>query len=62
LQKKIANLKKTAVANEISIREHERELNNLLDLEMRAELENYRHFDIIHNEQISPRFLALAKI
>jgi hypothetical protein len=29
---------------------------------MRKELENYRYFDIINNEKMTPRFLSLAKV
>jgi hypothetical protein len=38
------------------------ELNLLLDLEMRAELEQFRHYDILNNEKITPKFLTLSKI
>jgi hypothetical protein len=40
----------------------EGELNLLLDLEMRAELEQFRHYDILNNEKITPKFLTLSKI
>jgi hypothetical protein len=33
-----------------------------MDAEMRSELENFRHYEILNNEQITPRFLALSKI
>jgi hypothetical protein len=38
----------------------EQNLNSLLDMEMRSELERFRHYDILYNEKMSPRFLTLA--
>jgi exonuclease III len=39
----------------------ESRLNALLDLELKAEVENFRHFEILKNEKITPEFVKLAK-
>jgi hypothetical protein len=62
LEKEISNLKKVPVVNSDRILEREKELNLIRDIEMRSELERYRHYDILNNEKISPRFIALSKI
>jgi hypothetical protein len=36
-------------------------INTLLDIDMRSELERYRHFDILNVEKMSPRFLSIVK-
>jgi hypothetical protein len=54
-------LKKNYVNNMDLINDLERDLNVLLDLDMRADLERYRHFDIINLEKMSPRFLSISK-
>jgi hypothetical protein len=66
---KIENIKKMLIelkadynANEAQILELELKFNNLKDQEMRAELLKFKHYDILNNEKMSPRFLALAKI
>jgi hypothetical protein len=40
----------------------ESQLEKIVDTIMRKELENYRYFDIINNEKMTPRFLSLAKV
>jgi hypothetical protein len=55
-------LKKNYTGNALRIKEIENELHMLLDLEMRAELEKFKHYDILHNEKMTPRFLTLTKI
>jgi hypothetical protein len=60
--KLINELKGDFTRNEVTIFNLEKELNLLTDLDIRSELERFRHFDILHTEKMSPRFLALAKI
>jgi hypothetical protein len=62
LENQIITLKKTPVNNTDEILRKEKELNLLRDFEMRSELERFRHFDILNNEKMSPRFIALSKI
>jgi hypothetical protein len=62
LRNRIRTLKKEYIVNQDGILNLERELNLLSDLEMRAELEKFRHFDILNGEKMTPRFLALTKI
>jgi hypothetical protein len=62
LENQIISLKKTPVNNTDEILRKEKELNLLRDFEMRSELERFRHFDILNNEKMSPRFIALTKI
>jgi hypothetical protein len=62
LKKDLAYFKKNFLANSERIKEIETELNTILDLEMRSELESFRHYDIIHNEKITPKFLSLSRI
>jgi hypothetical protein len=40
----------------------ETNLNNIMDADMRADLEWYRYFEVINNEKMTPRFLSLAKV
>jgi hypothetical protein len=49
-------------ANTDEIITTERELNLIGDMEMWSELERYRHFNILNNEKMSPRFISLSKI
>jgi DNA-binding LytR/AlgR family response regulator len=58
---KLCRLKKNYLTNLDQINELERDLNVLLDLDMRSDLERYRHFDILNCEKMSPRFLSIAK-
>jgi hypothetical protein len=58
---RLRNLKKDYVNNIVHINELEKELNTLLDIDMRSELERYRHFDILNVEKMSPRFLSIVK-
>jgi hypothetical protein len=62
LKKQLSQLSRDTVANAGAIKTIEGDLNILVDTEMRAELESYRHYDILHNEQMTPRFLSLSKI
>jgi hypothetical protein len=62
LKKQLSQLSHDTVANADAIKTTEGNLNILIDTEMRAELESYRHYDILHNEQMTPRFLSLSKI
>jgi hypothetical protein len=41
--------------------ELEKELNAICDQEMRLDLEKYRHYDLIHSEKMTPRFLSLVE-
>jgi exonuclease III len=58
----LTNLKKNFLENTLQIKEIESELNTIMDIEMRSELERFRHYDILHNEKMTPKFLALSKI
>jgi hypothetical protein len=58
----LTELKKDFITNSVRIQETEQILNNLIEMEMRAELYKFKHFDILNAEKISPRFLSLAKI
>jgi hypothetical protein len=62
LKKDLAYFKKNFLANSARIKEIETELNTILDLEMQSKLESFRHYDIIHNEKITPKFLSLSRI
>jgi hypothetical protein len=61
LLKKLTSLKNDYENNQDEIRAVENELNLFLDSEIRQELENFRQFDILHTEKMTPRFLALCK-
>jgi hypothetical protein len=61
MTEKLRRLKKDYLTNMQQINELERDLNVLLDLDMRSDLERYRHFDILNLEKMSPRFLSIAK-
>jgi hypothetical protein len=60
--KTLSELKNNFVANEEEIFAKEKELNILIDYDIRSELERFRHYDILHTEKMSPRFLSLTKI
>jgi hypothetical protein len=62
IKKRICDLKTDFAANTDEIFAQEKELNLLMDIEMRSELENFRHYDILNGEKMTPRFLALTKI
>jgi hypothetical protein len=62
LSEKLYNIKKNLNPDPVSLREAELAYNSLLDSEMRSELENTRHYEILHNEKMTPRFLTLSKI
>jgi exonuclease III len=61
LIKSIGVLKNNLTENEEEIFAKEKELNLLIDCELRTELERFRHFDILHTEKMAPRFLSLTK-
>jgi hypothetical protein len=60
LYRELRQLKKNYIGNQAAISTAEQSLNTLLDIEMRSELERFRHYDILHNEKMSPRFLTIA--
>jgi hypothetical protein len=62
LFEKLYNIKKNLNPDPVSLREAELAYNSHLDSEMRSELENTRHYEILHNEKMTPRFLTLSKI
>jgi exonuclease III len=62
LKKSLYNLKTNYAEKVDDILSQENALNSILDLEMRAELEKFRHYDILNTEKITPRFLSLTKI
>ena len=57
----LKTLKKDYRSNEALIFEKERELAQLIELELRAELKHMRLFEKINSEKITPHFMALAK-
>jgi exonuclease III len=57
----LRELKANYRANTEIIKQLESELNDILDSDIRAELENYDWFEHISCEKMSPRFLNLAK-
>jgi exonuclease III len=61
LIKKIRNLKANYTGNIPEINDAERMLDNIIDAEIRSELERYRTYDILNTEKMCPRFLTLAK-
>jgi hypothetical protein len=61
LEKKISTLKKNFNANTGEILRVERDLNRIVDDEMREEILKMRKFEHLNNEKITPYFLSLAK-
>jgi uncharacterized protein YlxW (UPF0749 family) len=61
LLKKLAELKVHYNENQAEILQTEKEINNFQDSEIRLELENSRHFDILNTEKMTPRFLSLCR-
>jgi hypothetical protein len=61
IKKLLVELKKNYVKNCVRIFELEGELTNLLELDLKDELENMRVFDRLNNEKITPYFMSLAK-
>jgi hypothetical protein len=62
LTNRIAGLKKIRNPDsEPELQTLERQLNTILDLDMRRELEGFRQYDILHTEKMTPRFLSLCK-
>jgi hypothetical protein len=61
LEKRISNLKLNFNANSGEILRVERELNNIVELDLREEILKMKHFESLNNEKITPYFLSLAK-
>ncbi len=61
LEKRISNLKLNFNANSGEILRVERELNNIVELDLREEILKMKHFESLNNEKITPYFLRLAK-
>jgi hypothetical protein len=59
--KELFQLKKDFVINADRIKLIEGELDLLVDIEIRTELEMNRSFDILHAEKMTPKFLTLCK-
>jgi exonuclease III len=58
----LKTLKKDYLNHEQEILTTEKLLNNLVDADLRSELEKFRHFDILNAEKMTPRFLTLSKV
>jgi hypothetical protein len=58
---RLSVLKSDYEKNSILIKDLEAELNSFQDEEMKAELEKFRHFDVVNSEKITPEFLKLAR-
>jgi hypothetical protein len=61
LESKIKSLKKNFQNNVAEILRTERDLNKVVDDEMREEVLRMRNFEHLNNEKITPYFLSLAK-
>jgi exonuclease III len=61
LDKRICNLKLDFNANSGEILRLERELDNLIEMDLREEILKMKHFESLNNEKITPYFLGLAK-
>jgi hypothetical protein len=61
LEKKISELRKDFNANSGEIFRTERELNNIIELDLREEIVKMKNFERLSNEKITPYFLSLAK-
>jgi hypothetical protein len=61
LDKKISRLKMDFNANAGEILRTERELNNIVEQDLREEILKMKHFESLNNEKITPYFLSLAK-
>jgi hypothetical protein len=57
----LETLKTNYVANQAEIFETECQLTKISDFEMRAEVEKFKHFELINSEKITPEFVKLAK-
>jgi hypothetical protein len=57
----IAVLKTSFLDNQAQILRLETDLNKIIDLEIRSELEKNRAYDILNTEKMTPRFLSLCK-
>jgi Reverse transcriptase (RNA-dependent DNA polymerase) len=55
-------LKSDYIVNEKSILEKEQQLNKIVDLEMKYEMEKLSNYELINDEKITPHFLTLAKV
>jgi hypothetical protein len=61
LEKKISELRTNFNANSGEIFRTERDLNNLIELDLREEIVKMKNFEKLSNEKITPYFLSLAK-
>jgi hypothetical protein len=61
LDKKINRMKLDFNANAGEILRTERELNNIVEQDLREEILKMKHFESLNNEKITPYFLSLAK-
>ncbi len=61
LERKIIELRTNFNANSGEIFRTERELNNLVELDLREEIIKMKNFEKLNNEKITPYFLSLAK-
>jgi hypothetical protein len=59
--KKIDNLKLDFIANAGEILRTERELDRIIELELREEVAKMQKFERLNNEKITPYFMSLAK-
>jgi hypothetical protein len=62
LSVELINLKKDYAANFFRIQEIERTLSELSEQKLRSELENYKIFDRLNSEKITPYFMKLARV
>jgi len=60
-EERIKMLKRNFAANHREILQLERKLSNLMEGEMREKLSNFRAFEGLHSEKITPVFLKMAK-
>jgi hypothetical protein len=57
----LQNLKKNYVTNAHEIFNLEREINEIQEQDLRDELNNYKQFERLNNEKITPYFMKLVK-
>jgi hypothetical protein len=61
LEKKFTELRMNFNANSGEIFRTERDLNNIIELDLREEIVKMKNFEKLSNEKITPYFLSLAK-
>jgi hypothetical protein len=61
ISKKLSTLKENYEQKSEEIRMLENELNLIVDLEIRSELEKFKQYDILNTEKMMPRFLSICK-